>query len=88
MVSFKISIDSVSLDQISLYVPSPVDLILTKMMRVDPIDREDIRFIFERAKISSNDLRDHLKRAVCPHVEEIKKAFEQNEKWLESEEMV
>ena len=83
----KISIDSVSLDQISLYVPSPVDLILTKMMRVDPIDREDIRFIFEQAKISSNDLRDHLKRAVCPHVEEIKEAFEQNKRWLESEDM-
>jgi hypothetical protein len=80
LVSFKISIDSVSLDQISLYVPSPVDLILTKMMRVNPIDREDIRFIFERAKISSNDLRDHFKRAVCPHVEEIKKAFEQNKR--------
>ena len=73
--------------KLCLYVPSPVDLILTKMMRVDPIDREDIRFIFEQAKISSNDLRDHLKRAVCPHVEEIKEAFEQNKRWLESEDM-
>ena len=47
-------------------------------------DRNDIRFIFEKACIQEKDL---LQNAICPDVAEIKDAFFQNVAWLKGEMM-
>jgi len=57
------------------------------MMRIDPLDREDIRLIYEKANLDPKVLNEHLKGAVCPEIEEIMEAFEQNKFWLKSEGM-
>jgi hypothetical protein len=75
------------INNLKIFVPSPLDLILTKMMRIDPLDREDIRFIYEKANLDPKVLSEHLKGAVCPEIEEIMEAFEQNKLWLKSEGM-
>jgi len=58
------------------------DLILTKMMRVDPQDREDITFLIGQTDLSKERLREALDAAVIPEVSEIKEAFERNKTWL------
>ncbi len=50
------------------------------MMRVDPQDREDIRFLISREP--SLDLESYLSRAVLPRIPEIQEAFDQNRQWL------
>ena len=57
------------------------------LMRIDPLDREDIRFIYEKENFDPKVLSEHLKGAVCPEIEEIMEAFEQNKLWLKSEGM-
>ena len=84
---FKVEIDGGSYKSLKIFVPSPLDLVLTKMMRVDPIDREDIRFIFRKANLDAKTLSSHLSDAICPDLEEIIEAFEQNKLWLKSENM-
>lgn len=65
-----------------LYRPSTEDLVLTKMMRVDPQDREDIRFLMRQDDFSWIKFESHLKEAVCPDVPEIRNAFDKNTKWI------
>ena len=62
--------------------PSTADLILTKMMRIDPQDREDIAFLLTRLEIPRTDLKPILQQAVIPDVPEIHEAFHSNQKWL------
>ena len=57
------------------YRPSTVDLILTKMMRDDPQDAEDIEFLLRQEKIELTMLVDAFSRARCPDVPEIKTTF-------------
>ena len=83
----KIKIENISLKNISVFTPNPLDLIITKMMRVDPQDRNDIRFIFEKACIQEIDLLQHIDCAICPDVAEIKDAFVQNVNWLKGAKM-
>jgi hypothetical protein len=68
--------------KLRLFRPSTVDLVLTKMMRVDPEDREDIRFLVDQADCGLGALRAALDRAVVPPVAEIEEAFEKNQAWL------
>jgi len=63
-------------------------LILTKMMRVDPLDRSDIVFIFENAEIKSQELRSYCMEAFCPDQAEIRDAFENNKAWLREQGMI
>ena len=49
--SSKLKISIGRLNHLNIFVPSPMDLILTKMMRIDPLDRADIVFIFEKSEI-------------------------------------
>ena len=81
----KIEIESIFFKNISVFTPNPLDLIITKMMRVDPQDRNDIRFIFEKACIQEKDLLQRIEAAICPDVAEIKDAFFQNVAWLKGE---
>ena len=83
----KIKIGNISFKNISVFAPNPMDLIITKMMRVDPQDRNDSRFIFEKARIQKKDLLQRIEAAICPDVAEIKDAFFQNVAWLKGEKM-
>lgn len=79
-----VSIESFEFKRLRLYRPSTHDLILTKMMRVDPQDREDIQFLMQQADFSSSIFRAALKTAQCPDVAEIEEAFAKNTVWIRS----
>ncbi len=64
--------------KLRLFRPSTVDLILTKMMRVDPEDREDIKFLAGQSDYKQAELRIALERAIVPPVAEIQEAFEKS----------
>lgn len=67
---------------ISLKRPSTSDLILTKMMRVDPQDREDMQFLMGQDDFSRTEFNECMKDAVCPNVPEIEDAFKENSEWI------
>lgn len=52
------------------------------MMRIDPQDREDIRFLMRQPDVSAEILLVALERAVVPPVVEIEEAFEENRRWV------
>ena len=68
--------------KLRLFRPSTVDLVLTKMMRIDPEDREDIRFLVAQPDCRPDELRAALVRAKIPPVAEIGDAFRSNRLWL------
>ena len=86
--SNKVKIQTDELNYLNIFVPSPMDLILTKMMRVDPLDRSDIVFIFDNAEIKSQELRSYCMEAFCPDQAEIRDAFENNKAWLREQGMI
>ncbi|RYZ70811.1 MAG: hypothetical protein EOP09_05560 [Proteobacteria bacterium] len=65
---------------LQLFRPDAGDLILTKMMRVDPQDRSDIAFLLDR--FSGNITKDYIERASLPELDEIREAFSVNREWL------
>ena len=87
---FKSKIENkiINFKNLCVFTPNPLDLIITKMMRVDPQDRNDIRFIFEKACIQEKDLLQRIDGAVCPDVAEIKDAFIQNISWLREDKLI
>lgn len=62
--------------------PSTHDLILTKMMRVDPQDREDIKFLIQQSDFSWRVMKHCIQEAYCPDIPEITDAFIKNADWL------
>ena len=72
------------LQHLLLYRPNTHDLILTKMMRVDPQDRSDIEFLLGQSDCDYTILREKISRASIPPIQEIEEAFEKNLNWLES----
>ncbi|MDA8824080.1 hypothetical protein N9N41_06240 [Opitutales bacterium] len=86
--SNKVKIQTDELNYLNIFVPSPLDLIITKMMRVDPLDRSDIVFIFENAEIKPQDLRRYCIEAVCPDQAGIRDAFQNNKVWLREHGMI
>ena len=72
------------LKHLLLYLPDTHDLILTKMMRVDPQDRADIKFLLGQSDCDHTILREKISRANIPSIQEIEEAFEKNLNWLES----
>jgi len=62
--------------------PSTVDLILTKMMRVDPQDREDIEFLLQQSEVTPMLVHDAMRQAAVPDVAEIAEGFSINRAWL------
>jgi hypothetical protein len=67
---------------LSLYRPATEDLLLTKMMRIDPQDRADIRFLLAQLKPSKEEIEVLLQSARIPDIPEIQKAFDDNSNWL------
>lgn len=65
--------------------PDTLDLILTKMMRVDPQDREDIRFLLNHCDLNAHSLEKLLSLAKVPDISGIQEAFDQNSQWLRDE---
>ena len=54
-------------------------VILTKMMREDPQDRDDIAFLLRRESITPAALRDAFAAARVPAIDEIRSAFAANQ---------
>jgi hypothetical protein len=67
---------------LKLFRPSTLDLILTKMMRIDPQDRTDINFLISRSELLQVEVETTLAAARIPAIPEIQEAFEQNSLWL------
>ena len=71
-----------NLANLQLARPSTGDLILTKMMRVDPQDRDDIKFLLSELDHLDRFRCDFLERARLPDIEEIQSAFRENWNWI------
>ena len=54
---------------------SSVDLLLSKLMRDDPIDRADAQFIVEAAHLSLLDITQAIAAARVPEIPEIQEQF-------------
>lgn len=70
------------LAKLHLFRPSTNDLILTKMMRVDPQDRADIMFLLKQQDADLTNLRQMVEEAVIPDVPELHESFLANREWL------
>lgn len=77
-----VPIHCLNLNFLSLYRPSTEDLILTKMMRVDPQDRADIEFLLARAEPRFQQRLATTDTIHLPDIPEIISAFEENKKWV------
>lgn len=77
------SIDLPGLRFLQLSRPSIEDLILTKMMRVDPQDRSDIHFLLTHLNPSAEDIERLVRAARVPDIPEIHQAFSENAHWLD-----
>jgi hypothetical protein len=78
----RVDIGLADLCHLSLQRPSTEDLILTKMMRVDPQDREDILFLLSRLPVPSTRLAEILESPGIPDIPEIATAYASNREWL------
>jgi Nucleotidyltransferase of unknown function (DUF6036) len=67
---------------LKLYRPATEDLIITKMMRVDPQDREDIKFLITQDDFSKAKLTIALDTVLMPDIAELHDAFMINKNWL------
>lgn len=79
-----VALDVFDFARLHLKRPSTHDLILTKMMRVDPQDRQDIEFLIQQRDFNPTDFTECLRAAVCPDIPEIQAAFCKNRVWLRS----
>ncbi|MDL5055484.1 hypothetical protein QQ056_18295 [Oscillatoria laete-virens NRMC-F 0139] len=75
-------IDIKELQNVKLFRPATEDLLLSKMMRVDPLDRADMRFLADQAGLTQKRFEELTLEAVVPPLPEIEVAFGQNKKWL------
>lgn len=70
------------LKHLQLFRPAIHDLILTKMMRVDPEDRSDIEFLLSPSAPDPSTLERLFASANVPDIPEIADAFRDNIQWL------
>lgn len=61
--------------RLSVYRLGDKDLLLSKLMRDDPLDRRDALFIVEQARLTKRDVEEALRRARIPAVPEIEEQF-------------
>jgi len=73
------------LKNLSLLRPSAQDLILSKMMRIDPQDREDIRQLLPFAPPPAEGWTFFFKNARVPDSPELRETFQQNQIWFFAE---
>ena len=71
-----------SFQYLQLFRPATEDLILSKMMRVDPQDREDVKFLIGEHPLRIDAAEKLIDQARVPDIPEIKEAFQINSKWL------
>jgi hypothetical protein len=64
-----------ALERLSVFRPSTLDLVLTKMSRGDENDLADIRFLIRREDLSAEQLRTAFQTARVPDVPEIAALF-------------
>ena len=83
-LSLIVPVPLTGLRQLAPFRPSTEDLILTKMMRVDPQDRNDIQFLISHTNLTPATLEPLLSHARVPPIEEIQQAFQSNATWLQS----
>jgi hypothetical protein len=77
----RVKIDVPGLKHLEIYRPNTIDLVLTKMTRPgDPEDLEDIKFMLERGKITTDKLRQAFRTAKVPPIPEIEEAFKGRQK--------
>jgi len=62
---------------LELYRLGDADLLLSKLMRDDPIDQADARFILSRAGFAREDVEQTLRSARVPEIPEIEEQFHQ-----------
>ena len=67
---------SLELQRLTVFRPSTLDLVLTKMMRGDENDLADIRFLLQQETIFADQLRAAFTRARVPDVPEIRELFQ------------
>jgi hypothetical protein len=77
-----VSLEAFQFERLSLFRPSTEDLVLTKMMRVDPQDREDIQYLLQQDDFDLELFQQAWRSARCPEVAEIQEAFKKNGEWL------
>jgi len=74
------------LKRLRLYRLGNVDLLLSKLMRDDPVDFADVQFIVREARLSEDDIRQALARARVPDdpdiTEQLGKARTRLLEWL------
>ena len=63
------------LQQARLFRPASLDLLMTKMMRNDPQELEDIRFLLRREQISRCDIEGAVRTARVPDLPELRTIF-------------
>jgi len=61
--------------QLALYRLGDRDLLLSKLMRDDPQDQEDARFIVHAATLSPDDIRAAMAAARVPDIPEVREQF-------------
>lgn len=71
-----------NLRHLTLFRPSNPDLILTKMMRIDPQDRADLLFLLSVTPMSVSQANVLFQHAQVPDIPEIHEAFQENARWL------
>lgn len=81
-LEFLVPVELPGLRHLSLFRPSTTDLILTKMMRIDPQDRADILFLLDQGSPRLESVLISPESTQLPDVPEIISAFEANKKWL------
>lgn len=62
--------------RLDLFRLGDLDLLLTKLMRDDPLDRKDALFIIERASLALDEIEAAMNRARVPQIPEIQEQFE------------
>ncbi|MBM3839413.1 MAG: hypothetical protein FJ398_15865 [Verrucomicrobia bacterium] len=67
---------SLGLGRLSVFRPSALDLVLTKMMRGDEDDLADICFLLSQERLTSEQLQTAFSRARVPDVPEIRQLFQ------------
>lgn len=81
-LSHLVAINLRGLCYLRLFRPSTEDLLLTKMMRVDPQDRSDMRFLLAHLQPDERVLGDLFRAAKVPEIPEIEQAFRDNTDWI------
>lgn len=77
-----IPVELPGLHHLCLFRPSTTDLILTKMMRIDPQDRADLLFLLDQHAPRLESILASPESTQLPDIPEIINAFEANKKWL------